>query len=91
MDEEQMASLRRAIRRILLEWDPLRVGQDADWPKDEYDIYVEPLCELLAQKADTETLTRKLDEIMSQSMGMPAWTRRNRQFAAKLHALLTAQ
>ena len=88
MDEAQASLLKRGVRRVLLEWDPLHIGQDADWPKDEYDIYIEPLAELLLQKADVEALTKKLDEIMSQSMGMPAWTRRNRQFAAKLHELL---
>ncbi len=88
MTEDQLALLKRGVRRVLLEWDPLRIQQDSDWPKDEYDIYIEPLAELLTQKADVETLTKKLDEIMSQSLGMPAWTRRNRQFAAKFHELL---
>jgi hypothetical protein len=48
MPKEESREVRRAIRRVFVEvWDPIRVMDDPEWPRDEYDGYIGPVFELL--------------------------------------------
>lgn len=48
MPKEESREVRRAIRRVFVEvWDPIRVMEDPEWPRDEYDGYIGPIFELL--------------------------------------------
>jgi hypothetical protein len=48
MPKEKSREVRRAIRRVFVEvWDPIRVMDDPEWPRDEYDGYIGPVFELL--------------------------------------------
>ena len=48
MSKEQSREVRCAIRRVFVEvWDPIRVMDDPEWPRDEYDGYIGRVFELL--------------------------------------------
>jgi hypothetical protein len=48
MPKEESREVRRAIRKIFIEvWDPIRVMDDPEWPRDEYDGYIGRVFELL--------------------------------------------
>jgi hypothetical protein len=48
MPKEKSREVRRAIRKVFVDvWDPIRVMNDPEWPRDEYDGYIGPVFELL--------------------------------------------
>ncbi|WP_263367102.1 hypothetical protein [Edaphobacter bradus] len=46
--KEESRKVRVEIRRVFVEvWDPIRVMDDPEWPRDEYDGYIGHVFELL--------------------------------------------
>lgn len=58
-----------AIRTVLMsEWDPIGCGV----PDDEYDSYIPAIYQLIKFPSEIESLSAYLQEVESQSMGLPA-------------------
>jgi hypothetical protein len=61
MPKEQSREVRCAIRRVFVEvWDPIRVMDDPEWPRDEYDGYIGRVFELLATGGSDKEITEHL-------------------------------
>jgi hypothetical protein len=68
---DDLVVLRRAVGEVLhYIWDPIGVA-GSPHARDEYDGYVEPICNLLWRGADHATLVRHLLQISEQQMGIP--------------------
>lgn len=60
-----------AIRRVLIDhWDPIGVMDDPEWPRDEYDAYIEEICRCLARGDSAESIARNLCFIEDAMMGL---------------------
>ncbi|HEY6377221.1 MAG TPA: hypothetical protein VIX90_17000 [Edaphobacter sp.] len=70
MPKEESREVRRAIRRAFVEvWDPIRVMEDPEWPRDEYDAYIGRVFELLVTGgSDREIIEYLL--LAEEGMGM---------------------
>jgi len=52
MSKERSREVLCEIRRVFVEvWDPIRVMEDPEWPRDEYDAYIGRMFELLTTGA----------------------------------------
>jgi len=76
-----------AVKKIVVEWDPIGVLGDGDWPDDEYDSYIPSICSILMNSSEVSTLESKLNAIVELNMGMSQQGARNKEFAAKLWKL----
>jgi hypothetical protein len=79
--------LHASVKKILVEWDPIGVLQDRDWPDDEYDSYVPSICSILMNSSNITTLESKLNAIVQLNMGLSEQRSRNKEFAQKLWKL----
>ena len=81
------ASLEAAIKRLLLEeWDPIGVKNFPE-AQNEYDSYVEGICNLLKNGASTDDIFKYLDWIELDRMGLDRNELRTREIAARLSKL----
>jgi hypothetical protein len=70
MPKEESREVRCAIRRVINNvWDPYRVMEDPEWPRDEYDGYIGRAFELLVTGGSDDELVRYLDWAVTR-MGM---------------------
>ncbi len=70
MPKEESRKVRRAIRKVFVEvWDPIRVMDDPEWPRDEYDGYVGPVFELLVTGGGDKEIIQYLEWAVGR-MGM---------------------
>jgi hypothetical protein len=79
--------LSTSVREIVIEWDPIGVLSDSDWPRDEYDSYIPQICSILMNSTEVSTLESKLNAIVELGMGLPEQRSRNRDFASRLWKL----
>jgi hypothetical protein len=84
---QKYEALSAAVKKIVVEWDPIGVLDDEDWPDDEYDSYIPSICSILMNSAEVSTLESKLNAILELNMGMSPQRSRSREFAAKLWSL----
>ncbi len=84
---EMYDRLAAAVRQVLIEWDPIGVLSDPDWPDDEYDTYVPAICSALINFDDICVVETKLNSIVEMNMGMGQQRIRNKDFAQKLWKL----
>jgi hypothetical protein len=62
-----------AIREILInEWDPIRVMDDPEWPRDEYDGYVGQIFSFLEREESAEFIAHHLCFVEEKVMGLGA-------------------
>ena len=60
-----------AIRSILLsDWDPIGIGDDPEWPRDEYDGYIGELHTFIQRGETAEFIARHLCFIEDKLMGL---------------------
>jgi DNA-binding PadR family transcriptional regulator len=65
------AGERVTISRLLKHWDPIGVfAGESDWPQDEYEGYVSPIISALRSGADEAIITRQLQQIRTDHMGL---------------------
>jgi hypothetical protein len=70
MPKERSREVRCAIRKVFVEvWDPIRLMDDPDWPRDEYDGYIGGVFELLVTGGSDEEIIEYLLGA-EQKMGM---------------------
>jgi hypothetical protein len=61
MSKEESREVRCAIRRVFVDvWDPIRVMEDPEWPRDEYDGYIGRVFELLVMGRSEQELIEHL-------------------------------
>lgn len=61
-NRHRIQELRDAIRKVLVEvWDPLRLMDDPDWPRDEYDRYIDGVFTLLVESGNDQQIFDHLD------------------------------
>jgi hypothetical protein len=72
------------LRGLLLEWDPIGVVHEPDWPQDEYDAFLEPLSERLRGGASAEELTDFLEGAVREQLGLEPDRDREADLARKL-------
>jgi hypothetical protein len=58
------------LRELLLKWDPIGVSQEPGWPRDEYDVFLEPVAERLRAGATEEELSRFLADAVREHLGL---------------------
>jgi hypothetical protein len=85
----QTDSVTAAIRDVLVrDWDPIGVMDDPEWPRDEYDSYIEDLLGFLARGESAEFIARHLCFIEEKYMGLGAQTVSSRmRVVLKLQAI----
>jgi hypothetical protein len=84
---QRYEALGAAVKKILIEWDPIGVLTDGDWPDDEYDSYIPSICSILMNASDVSALDPKLNTIVELNMGLGEQRSRNKEFAARLWKL----
>jgi len=84
---QKYEALSEAVKKIVVEWDPIGVLRDGDWPDDEYDSYIPSICSILMNATEVSTLESKLNAIVELNMGPGNQRSRNREFAARLWKL----
>jgi hypothetical protein len=84
---QKYEALHGAVKKIVVEWDPIGVLQSGDWPDDEYDSYIPAICSILMNSSDIVTLISKLDAIVELNMGLGSQHLRNKEFAERLWKL----
>jgi hypothetical protein len=61
MPKEESREVKRAIRKVFIEvWDPIRVMNDPEWPRDEYDGYIGRVFELLVTNGSDKEIIEYL-------------------------------
>ena len=81
-------SLRREINCILYkDWDPIGM-HDCGCPSDEYSSYVPSILRLLKDGAAVDSISKKLQEIAAESIGLSTKEEKNMLVAKKLRALM---
>lgn len=69
--EARAREIQENIQRVLIdEWDPIGIGKDPTWPRDEYDAYVGQIYGFLARGESTEFLANHLAFIEDKLMGL---------------------
>lgn len=78
-----------AIRDVfVLDWDPIGVMGDPEWPRDEYDSYIGEVYAMLVRGESAEFIARHLCFIEHRLMGLNTLPDANRlDVAAKLKAI----
>ena len=67
----QGKSVTDAIRQVLIQhWDPIGVMDDPEWPRDEYDSYIDEIYRYLARGELVEFIARHLCFIEEKAMGL---------------------
>lgn len=66
----QAEQRRVQLRALWCEWDPIGVLDDPDWPRDEYDDYLQPTLQLLESGANTGVIAQYLNEIVGESLAL---------------------
>jgi hypothetical protein len=84
---QKYEALSEAVKKIVVEWDPIGVLRDGDWPDDEYDSYIPSICSILMNASEVSTLESKLNTIVELRQGLGGQRSRNREFAARLWKL----
>ncbi|PWC10708.1 hypothetical protein [Brenneria corticis] len=81
------AIMREKVRYILLhEWDPIGVSELTE-AQDEYDSYVQPMCEIINQGKDATEIYSYLCWIVNDYMCLDIDEETNRIVASKLSML----
>jgi hypothetical protein len=79
-----MAASIRKIRDVFMHsWDPIGIGDDPDWPQDEYDSYVLPVYSILRQRKGEAALLDFLVQVHHHIDGTTIAPERLRDVAAK--------
>jgi hypothetical protein len=69
----QTDSVSIAIRNVLIDWwDPIGVMDDPEWPRDEYDSYVEELRGFISRGESVDFIARHLCFVEEKYMGLGA-------------------
>lgn len=85
MNETELSRRLATIRELWCEWDPIGVFLiDPNWPRDEYDSYVEPTLHLLEASVGEARLTQYLETVAHQTMGLSAVPSPASAFAKRL-------
>jgi hypothetical protein len=74
----------RAVAEILKRWDPIGVCPGEFAPADEYDDYAPHIVTLVAQGISIEQLTRHLEAIRTQRIGIEAHRRHDQTIAKEI-------
>lgn len=84
------SNLQGFVRLVLLiDWDPIGVlGRPR--AMDEYDSYVDAICDMIQSGATSEMLAAHLDSIEERQMGLRRKRRANTEVAAKLLEIYAA-
>jgi hypothetical protein len=64
--EQRLAQL----RALWCEWDPIGVLDDPDWPRDEYDDYLQPTWQLLESGASVSAIAQYLNSVVGESLAL---------------------
>ena len=84
-NETELSRRLATIRELWCEWDPIGVFQiDPNWPRDEYDAYVEPTLHLLEAGVDESKLAQYLENVSHETMGLSAVSTSASTFAKRL-------
>ena len=85
--QQNYERLSAAVKKTVVEWDPIGVLADGSWPDDEYAPYIPSICSILIHSSEISTLQSKLNAIVELKMGLPPQHSRNAVFAEKLWKL----
>jgi hypothetical protein len=58
------------LRALWCEWDPIGVLDDPDWPRDEYDDYLQPTWRLLESGAGVGAIAQYLNSVVGESLAL---------------------
>jgi hypothetical protein len=72
------------VQGILRRWDPIGVSPGKFGPADEYDSYAPHIVSMVAQGCSTEELSRHLEVIRVETIGVEANPDRNREIACEI-------
>lgn len=79
-----MAASIRKIRDVFMHsWDPIGIGNIADWPRDEYDSYIMPIYSILRQQKGEAALLDYLVQVHQHINGTTVAPEKLRDVAAK--------
>ena len=84
---QKYEALSAAVKKILVQWDPIGVLEDGDWPDDEYDSYIPSICSILMNSSEVSTLESKVNVIVELNIGLGQQCGRNKEFASRLWKL----
>lgn len=87
MPKEESREVRSAIRRVFVEvWDPIRVMDDPEWPRDEYDGYIGRVFELLVTGGSDRQIEEYLEWAVER-MGMDGSRASHQQVVSALRGI----
>lgn len=81
-DEEQTGRRLAQLRELWCAWDPLGVLHDPDWPRSEYDDYLDPTLDLLDRGGSEQDLEEYLRAATEFTMGLEPGVATTQMFAA---------
>ncbi len=85
MSDTELSQRLATIRDLWCEWDPIGVFSiDPNWPRDEYDAYLEPTLHLLEASVGEARLTHYLESVAHQTMGLSEVSSPAADFAKRL-------
>jgi hypothetical protein len=61
---------RAQLRALWCEWDPIGVLSDPDWPRDEYDDYLDPVLKRLESGAGVAELAHYLNSVVGEQLAL---------------------
>lgn len=85
-DRTGSRALIEELRDLWCNWDPIRCLTSPDWPRDEYDSYLEPSLSLLQRGASTREVTEYLEWAAYRNMGLSLTPTPPATFATQLQA-----
>ncbi len=81
LDETQIAERMTQLRDLWCAWDPAGVLTDPDWPRSEYDDFLDPTLDLLDRSGSVSDLEDYLKAAVEFTMGIEAGTINTQMFA----------
>ena len=82
LDEQQAEERMSQLRELWCAWDPLGVLHDPDWPRSEYDDYLDPTLDLLDRGGSEQDLEEYLRAATEFTMGLEAGVATTKMFAS---------
>jgi hypothetical protein len=84
-NRERALQVRRHIRRLLMEWDPIGVA-GIEEARDEYDCMIDPLIRLLVEEAGPAQLLNWVKTERANHFGLPVGSSADLKLVAKLES-----
>ena len=85
-ERAELTGMLAQLRELWCGWDPIGCLDSPNWPRDEYDSYLEPSLSLLQRGASMREVTEYLEWAVYRNMGVGLTAVPPAMFAAQLVA-----